>query len=384
MVLSQGRLRIRVGDLSAARIRVETPSGAAILEDDADVTLSAGPNHTLQVWVNGGQAVFSSQAQRKVILTGETLTVSGDPPAMVHLAEFDPSTRDDFGRWSEPRLARTRGESASLVPEEIQYFADGLDGTGNWVLLPRRDLWGWRPAHVAKDWRPYRNGRWECCRGGLTWISSDPGGFVTSHFGRWEWKAGLGWYWIPGVYYSPAWVAWKSAGGLLGWAPLDFHNRPCRWDQGGGAPVTCWNMVPFSDLGAARIGPETQAAAAAIAAFDREGGAGRSWYPGRVVVTPEEFRDPSWIRAVLHQPGLLRERTATYEWIVQGTTGPRYGGFPAPGPPGSRASWARSPRARSFAAGTGGGGWRPSRKRSDPSRARSLPPGPGRERALRP
>lgn len=319
--LGAGRIRVRVGETSAARIRIATPSGSVTLADDADVTLSVGPARTLKVWVNEGRAGFAGPAQTRVVLTGESLTAGGDPAAVAHTAEFDPTVRDDFGRWSEPRLAPVQGESAALVPQEIQYFTGGMDGMGQWVLLPRRGIWGWRPAKVADGWRPFMNGRWECCRGGLTWISSDPGGFATSHFGRWEWKAGLGWYWIPGAYYSPAWVAWKTAGGLFGWAPLDFHDKPGRWGQGPNGPATCWNIVHFRDLDAGRIGQRIDADAREIAAFDRKHGAGQEWFPGRVVVTPGEFHDPARIQAVVDQPGLLQERTATYAWVAQATTG---------------------------------------------------------------
>ena len=36
----------------------------------------------------------------------------------------------------------------------------------------------------------------------------------------------LGWYWIPGATWSPAWVSWAAGGDYVGWCPLGYRDRP--------------------------------------------------------------------------------------------------------------------------------------------------------------
>jgi hypothetical protein len=88
----------------------------------------------------------------------------------------------------------------------------------------------------------------------MTWVSSEPWGYVTYHHGRWDWRAGFGWLWIPGVYYSPAWVAWNSWDGYCGWAPMGYYNYPAVWGYGAWNGYHCWNVVPANHLGAVNVG----------------------------------------------------------------------------------------------------------------------------------
>lgn len=34
----------------------------------------------------------------------------------------------------------------------------------------------------------------------------------------------MGWVWVPGVEWAPAWVSWRVGGGYIGWAPLPPHG----------------------------------------------------------------------------------------------------------------------------------------------------------------
>ena len=81
---------------------------------------------------------------------------------------------------------------------------------------------------------------------GMTWISDDPWGYVTFHHGRWGWSSRWGWYWIPGVFYSPAWVAWNWSGGYCGWAPLGYWNAPCHWGYGAWGGGYCWKAASIA------------------------------------------------------------------------------------------------------------------------------------------
>jgi hypothetical protein len=73
---------------------------------------------------------------------------------------------------------------------------------------------------VGYDWRPYTVGRWVNSNYGWTWVSYEPFGWATYHYGRWAFDRQIGWIWVPGTVWGPAWVAWQQGSGYIGWAPL--------------------------------------------------------------------------------------------------------------------------------------------------------------------
>ena len=52
------------------------------------------------------------------------------------------------------------------------------------------------------------------------WVSNEPFGWATYHYGRWGFSNRVGWFWVPGNRWAPAWVAWRSSNDYLAWAPL--------------------------------------------------------------------------------------------------------------------------------------------------------------------
>jgi uncharacterized protein DUF6600 len=77
----------------------------------------------------------------------------------------------------------------------------------------------WVPA-VSYGWRPYYYGQWVLTDWGWTFVSDDPWGWAAYHYGRWNWGVGVGWYWIPGRIWAPAWVSWRYGAGYVTWCPL--------------------------------------------------------------------------------------------------------------------------------------------------------------------
>jgi hypothetical protein len=69
-------------------------------------------------------------------------------------------------------------------------------------------------------WRPYSDGRWVWTDYGWTWISDQEWGDIPFHYGRWGWDNEIGWFWVPGTVWGPAWVTWRSNDQYMGWAPL--------------------------------------------------------------------------------------------------------------------------------------------------------------------
>ncbi|MES2466572.1 MAG: DUF6600 domain-containing protein [Verrucomicrobiota bacterium] len=79
----------------------------------------------------------------------------------------------------------------------------------------------WQPAVALQtSWRPYTVGRWAACDRGWTWLSDEPFGWATYHYGRWAKLKGCGWIWVPGEVWAPAWVAWRRSDQYVGWCPL--------------------------------------------------------------------------------------------------------------------------------------------------------------------
>lgn len=102
---------------------------------------------------------------------------------------------------------------------DVGYFYDALDPDGDWLYFEPYG-WVWAPNAVDPFWRPYTVGRWEWTDWGWTWVSAERWGWATYHYGRWVRANRYGWVWIPGDTWGPAWVAWRSGPGVVGWAPL--------------------------------------------------------------------------------------------------------------------------------------------------------------------
>jgi hypothetical protein len=98
-------------------------------------------------------------------------------------------------------------------------FYEPLAPQGEWVVVGSYGRC-WRPAHVARDWRPYCEGKWERTEAGWYWVSDEPWAWATYHYGRWDFSDQYGWYWVPQTQWAPAWVSWHEGGGYIGWAPL--------------------------------------------------------------------------------------------------------------------------------------------------------------------
>lgn len=108
------------------------------------------------------------------------------------------------------------GRSARL---DTSYFYDSLSPYGVWV---NHAPYGyvWIPYNVGYGWRPYTHGRWVWSSHGWTWVSFFDWGWAPFHYGRWGWDYSLGWYWVPGSLWGPAWVSWRHGSVHIGWAPL--------------------------------------------------------------------------------------------------------------------------------------------------------------------
>jgi hypothetical protein len=156
---------------------------------------------------------------------------------------------DAFDQWAQARYAeRTATASGQYLPSDLRVHGSAFDRNGQWQY-DASSGYVWYPA-VTPDWRPYYNGYWEPIRPyGWTWIGTELWSWPTHHYGRWG-HSRIGWYWIPGRTFGPAWVSWGAANGYVSWCPLGFDNRPVfAFSLGSSHPSPGWVVVPRTHFG---------------------------------------------------------------------------------------------------------------------------------------
>ena len=78
----------------------------------------------------------------------------------------------------------------------------------------------WQPAAYQPGWNPYYDGHWEETDVGNTWVSDYEWGDVPYHYGTWTFDPRMGWVWVPGYTWAPAWVVFRTGPDYIGWAPV--------------------------------------------------------------------------------------------------------------------------------------------------------------------
>ncbi|MES2922098.1 MAG: DUF6600 domain-containing protein [Verrucomicrobiota bacterium] len=160
------------------------------------------------------------------------------------------------------REALSFEESPQSEPvADYDMFYDSLSSYGSWFETPDYG-YVWQPVVVNdSNWRPYCRGRWVCSDRGWTWISEEPFGWATYHYGRWTLLRGRGWIWVPGTEWAPCWVSWRENDKHIGWAPLPpetmayrGHNWDSSVDVQFGIGALCYNFVELRYFGSSLYG----------------------------------------------------------------------------------------------------------------------------------
>jgi len=154
-------------------------------------------------------------------------------------------------------ISAQKAEARSDVDVSFQYFQESLQPYGTWVEV---EPYGpcWVPDTDSGDWRPYSDGSWAYTECGWTWVSDEPWGWATYHYGRWVFLDGPGWAWVPGYEWGPAWVAWRTSDDYIGWAPLPPE---AVWEPRSGFSVnvnfnfrpSCYNFCEVRNFGSRRL-----------------------------------------------------------------------------------------------------------------------------------
>jgi hypothetical protein len=123
-----------------------------------------------------------------------------------------------------PESSGSTGKVPAYAPGanyDYQKFYDELDPVGSWFESAEYG-YVWQPSVYVADrsWRPYTRGRWVNTDYGWTWCSDENFGWACYHYGRWACLDGIGWVWVPGDQWGPAWVSWRKSSSYVGWCPL--------------------------------------------------------------------------------------------------------------------------------------------------------------------
>ena len=202
---------------------VETPAGVVEARVRGVYRVDALGDGT-QLSVHEGEAALLGE--REVVVHAGERAFARQGEAMSDPEAFDRAALDDFDRWNADREDRPvyAAGPREYLPEVVSPYAGELESYGAWYYESEVGH-VWRP-YVAAGWRPYYDGRWTWTPFGWTWVAAEPWGWAPFHYGRWGYTPMLGWYWIPGSAWAPAWVNWTYGGEYIGWCPLGYRDKP--------------------------------------------------------------------------------------------------------------------------------------------------------------
>lgn len=125
-----------------------------------------------------------------------------------------------------------RPGSADQVSEIFLDFPE-LAEWGRPVSIGGYEYWQPHPAYLPAGWEPYTNGYlYEDPTDGLTWVSQDPWGFITEHYGYWRHHEVYGFVWRP--LYPIEWRPYVASlfrdgsDHIVGWCPFYYD----AWNHG--------------------------------------------------------------------------------------------------------------------------------------------------------
>lgn len=123
------------------------------------------------------------------------------------------------GAWGLAPVAAVHISPSGHPTTDLGFFFDDLAPYGTWLQSPANG-WVWTPSAVAPAWHPYELGHWSLTDQGWMWMSDEPFGWATYHYGRWYDDPDIGWAWVPGYEWAPSWVSFQESPSYVGWAPL--------------------------------------------------------------------------------------------------------------------------------------------------------------------
>jgi hypothetical protein len=228
--LNEGTLVVRVRQLQPGEVfEIDTPNLALRAMQPGSFRIDVEPRLGFtRVAVRSGSAMLHGGSGRAVqLVAGQQMAFAGRDLAQATGVPL--LVQDTFDVWAANRhRAEDQSIAARYVPRDVVGY-HALDAHGSWAQDPEHGAI-WFPRVSARDWAPYRYGRWDWIDPwGWTWIDDAPWGFAPFHYGRWA-QVGQRWAWVPGALgprpvYAPALVAFvgglaNGGNGTIGWYPL--------------------------------------------------------------------------------------------------------------------------------------------------------------------
>ncbi len=140
-----------------------------------------------------------------------------------------------------PSSARAASGASGQI--DVSFFYDTLKDDGSWFNTTEYgDVWQPYIAYKSDSWRPYTDGYWSYTDGGWMFVSNENFGWAVYHYGRWTKLQDIGWAWVPGTEWAPAWVTWReskpdaAAGGPAADAPVSATTTDAPADDKGAPP----------------------------------------------------------------------------------------------------------------------------------------------------
>jgi hypothetical protein len=238
-LLPRGRIYVMFTEYDRLELFQILTSNAAVKMNNHTVALiEKAEDGTTDIQVQRGKAYVlfgpdERNSEEKKIGQLQRITVSKNNNFRV--GSFEAGS--DFEKWNESVNENFENlhEGQSTLPKPVQklspavfYFAQKYgDLYGEWVW---DNLYGyvWRPFidryYPGGNWQPYFYGQWCEVGGQMFWVPAEPWGWVPYHLGIWQWDKKLGWVWIPGSAFAPAWVDWAFCMGYYTWRPWSLWD----------------------------------------------------------------------------------------------------------------------------------------------------------------
>jgi len=238
LTLSKGRLYVMYREYDSREMfQVLTPTAAVKMDHKTVAIIAAAADGSTDAQVKFGKAsALFGPSERSVkkqdIRKSERLIVLKDAQfqraTYIADSEFEVWNNEINAHFGELHAGQsTLPKPLQKLPDAVYYFAQQYGNMyGEWLW---DDMYGyvWRPFLDRMDypgWRPYYVGSWTSVGGQLYWVPDEPWGWVPYHLGIWQWDKKLGWVWMPGSMFAPAWVDWEFFYGYLGWRPWSLFD----------------------------------------------------------------------------------------------------------------------------------------------------------------
>ena len=222
LVLLAGEMQIRVPEESASStpVEIENASARIYLIRGGSYWIGVSGTDGTRLIVREGAAEVLTEEGSRIVQSGEELEISNryGVETRVARARYERSIE----RWAHDLERAAYVADHGPVEKTLRYQAAPLARSGSWVRVDGRVAW--RPR-VRHGWRPFTDGHWVYTPSGLTWVASTSWGYVTSHYGTWDYLPSYGWSWFPGSVYSPAWVYWYWGPTHAAWVPYGYYAR---------------------------------------------------------------------------------------------------------------------------------------------------------------